>query len=45
MVPPELTPNSAYDQAIELANQSPCDPRTLIRAARDMVEKEPLFAL
>jgi hypothetical protein len=34
-----------YDQAIELANQSPCDPRTLIRAARDMAEKEPRFAL
>jgi hypothetical protein len=34
-----------YGQAIELANQSPCDPRTLIRAARDMVEKEPRFAL
>ena len=34
-----------YGQAIELASQSPCDPRTLIRAARDMVEKEPRFAL
>ena len=34
-----------YAQAIELANQSPCDPRTLIRAARDMAEKEPRFAL
>jgi hypothetical protein len=34
-----------YDQAIELANQSPCDPRTLVRAARDMAEKQPGFAL
>ena len=24
--------------------QTPCDPRTLTRAARDMKEKEPLFA-
>jgi hypothetical protein len=31
-------------EAIELANRSPCDPRTLTRAARDMKEKEPQFA-
>ena len=29
----------------ELANQSPCDPKTLTRAARDFVEKDPGFAL
>jgi len=34
-----------YGEAIELANQSPCDPRTLTRAARDMAETEPRFAL
>jgi len=31
--------------ALKLANQSPCDPRTLSRAARDYLEKEPEFAL
>ncbi len=34
-----------YDEAIELANRTPCDPRTLTRAARDMAEKEPRFAV
>lgn len=34
-----------YDEAIALANRSPCDPKTLIRAARDSVEVEPGFAL
>lgn len=34
-----------YDRAIDLANRSPCDPKTLIRAARDFEEAEPLFAL
>ena len=34
-----------YREAIELANQTPCDPKTLTRAARDMAEKEPLFAM
>ena len=29
----------------ELANQSPCDTKTLTRAARDFVEKNPGFAL
>jgi len=33
-----------YDEAISLANRSPCDPGTLMRAARDMCEKRPLFA-
>ncbi len=32
-------------EAIDLANRAPCDPRTLTRAARDMVEKEPSFAV
>jgi hypothetical protein len=31
--------------AIELANRSPCDPRTLARAARDSVDENPAFAL
>ena len=34
-----------YDEAIELANRSPCDPKTLTRAARDMAESEPRFAV
>lgn len=33
-----------YQEAIELVNKSPCDPRTLTRAARDMKDKEPQFA-
>jgi hypothetical protein len=31
--------------AIELANYSPCDPRTLARAARDFEDENPSFAL
>ncbi|OGQ99051.1 MAG: hypothetical protein A2505_02465, partial [Deltaproteobacteria bacterium RIFOXYD12_FULL_55_16] len=34
-----------YTEAVELANRTPCDPKTLIRAARDMKGKEPLFAV
>lgn len=34
-----------YDEAIELANRTPCDPRTLTRAARDMETTEPRFAV
>lgn len=34
-----------YPEALELANRSPCDPKTLTRAVRDMAETEPLFAL
>jgi len=34
-----------YDEAIELANRTPCDPRTLTRAARDMEATEPRFAI
>lgn len=33
-----------YEEAISLANSSPCDPGTLTRAARDMAETRPLFA-
>ena len=31
--------------ALALASRSPCDPRTLTRAARDMVEKQPAFSM
>lgn len=31
--------------ALNLAFQSPCDPKTLNRAARDFMEKEPKFSL
>ena len=34
-----------YREAIDLANRTPCDPRTLTRAARDFVFKQPSFAL
>ena len=34
-----------YDAAIDLANRTPCDPKTLTRAARDMAETEPRFAV
>ena len=34
-----------FELAIELANRSPSDPRTLIRAARDYVMERPEFAL
>jgi hypothetical protein len=34
-----------YDEALDLASRSPCDPKTLARAARDMAEKQPAFAL
>ena len=33
------------DGAIALANRTPCDPKTLTRAARDFAEKDPLFAV
>ncbi len=33
------------DLAIELANRSPSEPRTLTRAARDFMDKNPAFAL
>lgn len=34
-----------YAEAIALANRTPCDPHTLIRAARDYAEKHPAFAM
>ncbi|MGB5670902.1 MAG: hypothetical protein WBM71_10150, partial [Sedimenticolaceae bacterium] len=34
-----------YDLALEQANQSPCDPKTLTRAGRDSLDTEPAFAL
>ncbi len=34
-----------YDEALELASRTPCDPRTLTRAARDFAEKQPAFAV
>jgi hypothetical protein len=34
-----------YQEALELANRSPCDPKTLTRAARDMAETVPHFAI
>jgi hypothetical protein len=33
-----------YDEAVRLALRTPCDPRTLTRAARDFAEKNPVFA-
>jgi|GEM_PF-5998043 len=32
-------------EALDLAEHSPCDPRTLTRAARDMAESNPDFAI
>lgn len=34
-----------YDFAIQIANSSPCDPKTLTRASGDLAEKEPKFAM
>ncbi|NVB38562.1 hypothetical protein G6O69_12035 [Pseudenhygromyxa sp. WMMC2535] len=34
-----------FDEAIVLANRTPCSPQTLTRAARDFEEKNPTFAL
>jgi hypothetical protein len=34
-----------YQEALALAGQTPCDPRTLTRAARDHAEKNPAFAV
>jgi hypothetical protein len=33
-----------YDVALKLVRESPCDPKTLARAARDFAEHEPAFA-
>ena len=34
-----------YDEALALASRTPCDPRTLTRAARDLAEAQPAFAV
>mgnify|MGYP001164747950 CR=1 FL=1 len=34
-----------YEFALQLADQSVCEPKTLVRAARDFLESEPVFAL
>ncbi len=34
-----------YDEAIALAQRTPCDPRTLTRAARDFASTQPRFAV
>ena len=34
-----------FDQALDLARRSPCDPRTLTRAARDFATENPRFAV
>jgi hypothetical protein len=34
-----------YNEALELASRTPCEPKTLARAARDFGEKEPAFAI
>ena len=34
-----------YDLALDLARRSPCDHRTLARAARDFAERQPMFAV
>jgi hypothetical protein len=34
-----------YDDALALASLTPCDPKTLARAARDFGENEPAFAI
>jgi hypothetical protein len=34
-----------YDEALALASRAPCDPKTLTRAARDLAEKQPAFAV
>jgi len=33
-----------YDEALALAGRTPCDPRTLTRAARDLAAAQPAFA-
>ena len=34
-----------YEEALALASRTSCDPRTLARAARDLAEKQPGFAV
>jgi hypothetical protein len=33
-----------YDEALALASRTPCDPKTLTRAARDLADRQPAFA-
>ena len=33
-----------YDEALALASRTPCDPKTLTRAARDLATEQPAFA-
>ena len=34
-----------FDEAMRLANRTPCDPKTLTRAARDFADRRPAFAV
>jgi hypothetical protein len=34
-----------YDEALALASRTPCDPKTLTRAARDLADDQPAFAM
>jgi hypothetical protein len=34
-----------YDEALALARRTPCDPKTLTRAARDFSDRQPSFAV
>ncbi len=34
-----------FDEAVALANRTPCDPKTLTRAARDFADRNPPFAV
>jgi len=34
-----------FDEAVALANTTPCDPKTLTRAARDFAQTNPAFAV
>lgn len=34
-----------YDEALELARRTPCEPKTLTRAARDLAGSQPAFAV
>lgn len=40
-----LLPSGLIEEAVELASSGPCDPKTLIRAARDFAQKEPGFSV
>jgi hypothetical protein len=34
-----------YEEALALASRTPCDPKTLTRAARDLADRQPAFAV